>query len=178
MVQLSKVLAEEIMENDVLELTTLTPIESAIELLEEYAISGAPVVDEAGELVGVLSASDIIKRDRVHNDEDADGRRTSYYFADPFDSPASEFFGREDYSLDALGRELTMDWMTPEVVSVGPDATLTEVCGVMAKESIHRVFVLKDKRIQGVVSTLDIVTYLAENSQGAKSRRKASSKAR
>ncbi len=71
-----------------------------------------------------------------------------------------------------------MDWMTPEVVSVGPDATLTEVCGVMAEESIHRVFVLKDKRIQGVVSTLDIVTYLAENSQGAKFRRKASSNAR
>ncbi len=178
MVQLTKVLAEEIMETDVLELTTLTPIECAVELLQEYAISGAPVVDEAGELVGVLSASDIIKRDCAHNDEGAYGRCASYYSTDPFDSPASEFFGREDYRLDVLGRELTMDWMTPEVVSVGPDATLTEVCGVMAKESIHRVFVLKDKRIQGVVSTLDIVTYLAENSQGAKSRRKASSKAR
>ncbi len=167
MVQLTKVLAEEIMEKDVLELTTLTPIERAVELLQEYAISGAPVVDEAGELVGVLSASDIIKRDCAHNDEDADGRRTSYYSVDPFDSPPSEFFGREDYSLDALGRELTMDWMTPQVVSVGPDATLTEVCAVMAKESIHRVFVLKGKRLQGVVSTLDIVNYLAENSQGA-----------
>lgn len=173
MVQLSKVLAEEIMEKDVLELTTLTPIESAIELMQEYAISGAPVVDEAGTLVGVLSASDIIKRDRAHNEE-PDEEGTSFYAADPFDAQNNDFFSREDYSLDVLGRELAVDWMTPKVVSVGPEATLAEVCALMAGESIHRVFVVKDKRLQGVISTLDVVNYLAENSQGGKSKRSRS----
>lgn len=166
MVRLSKVLAEEIMEKDVLELTTLTPIERAVELMQEYSISGAPVVDEAGELVGVLSASDIIKRDRAHNDEE-DARRTDYYTEDPFEASNSEYFSREDYSLDALGRELTMDWMTPQVVSVSLDATLKDICAQMAKERIHRVFVTKDNRIQGVVSTLDVVSYLANSSNEA-----------
>jgi CBS domain-containing protein len=172
MVQLSKVRAGQIMEKDVLELTTLTPIDSAIELMQEYTISGAPVVDEAGELVGVLSATDIIKRDRAHNEEAEDD--TAYYAADPFDTANSEYFSREEYSLDVLGRELTVDWMTPKVVSVTPDATLSEVCALMSGESIHRVFVVEGKRLQGVISTLDIVNYLA--AEDSKEGKKAAAK--
>lgn len=181
--------AEDLMSRELVLLPQELSLRTAARWLARDHVSGAPVVDEAGELVGVLSASDIIKRDRAHNDEESDERRSSYYSEDPFEAPSSEYFSREEYSLDALGRELAMDWMTPEVVSVGPDATLAEICAVMAKESIHRVFVLKDKRLQGVVSTFDIVSYLAENSggtdgakaskgaKGAKRGRKSGSKA-
>ena len=166
MLDLTSVHATDIMEKDVVQLHTLTRIEAAIETLEEYSIQGAPVVDEAEELVGVLSATDILKRDNAH-DEEVRRSRSGYYSADPlFDADdffgnKDYFFGNEDYSPELLGRELVVDWMTPRVISVKPDASLAEICSLFDKERIHRVFVVENGRAVGVISTFDIVKRLA-----------------
>ncbi len=50
--------------------------------------------------------------------------------------------------------------MTPKVIHVSSDASLSEVCQLMGTERIHRVFVVEDEKPVCVVSTLDIVTFL------------------
>ncbi len=156
-----KVTAQDIMQEDVVRLHTLTPIERAIELLEEYQISGAPVVDEAEELVGVLSMSDVLHRDRSVQ-RDGGEERYGYYRFNPL-SDRDEFFSREDYELESLGRELVADWMTPKVVAVEPEASLKQVCHLMDEEKVHRVLVVVDKRVVGLISSLDIVRWVSRS---------------
>lgn len=159
MVDETRVRAADIMQTDVVKLHCNAPIDDAVETFEEYSISGAPVVDDAENIVGVLSASDIVRTDHVHHEAIETG---SYYRADPLEEDDdSVSFGREDYDPEILDRKTVADWMTPKVISVPPDASLAEVCGAMAREGIHRVFVVDDGRLAGVISSLDVVKYLA-----------------
>mgnify|MGYP001399893349 CR=1 FL=1 len=152
------------------QVTTLSPddgIESAIALFEEARISGAPVVDSGGKLVGVLTLADVARPDRMRESrvstqrgsfemsEDVGEERT-----DELD-PEEVFYSKEDYSADLLGGERVSEWMTGEVVSVTPDATLEAACKVMVARQIHRVFVTEGERLVGVLSSFDVVRALA-----------------
>ncbi len=156
----AKIKARDLMQTDVVQLHADTPIKSAIETLEEYSISGAPVVDETGKLVGVLSDSDIVKTEHLSNEE-VEIKRTEYYFADPLEELDEPYFSTEEYDPEVLGQETVGEWMTPHVISVEPEVSLSDVCTVMAEERIHRVFVVKDSKLLGVISTFDIVKCLA-----------------
>ena len=166
MTQIALVRAADLMQADVVTLQASMPIREAIETLEEYRISGAPVVDAAGNLVGVLSASDIVKAE--HLQDDRIGRVREYHAYDPYwdDDPdrwwaEGHDFARDDYGDAMIGRETVGDWMTPEVFHVSSDATLREICSLIDKERVHRVFVVDDRKLRGVISTIDIVSYLA-----------------
>ena len=153
------------MRTDLLTLRAEDSVESAVDLFEEYHVSGAPVVDAAGRPLGVLSASDITRREHVREGRLAAER--SGGLADIFDEELEgadiegELFNREDYSPDLLGRVRIGEWMSQGVVAVAPDATLAEICRIMTEESIHRVFVVEGGRLRGVVSTFDVVSLLA-----------------
>lgn len=58
---LSKLKVEEIMTKDVVTVNENTPIEDAARIMEERDISGLPVVDDAGKLVGIITQTDIFK---------------------------------------------------------------------------------------------------------------------
>jgi len=169
MTRTAKVLAQDLMSRDLVFLRVSAPIHEAVETLEEYRISGAPVVNEAEELVGVLSASDIVKAEHIDDDRLV-SRRAEFYSYDPLweDGDADSVwqdraFGREDYRPELLGRETVGDWMTARVISVAPDASLRDVCAVIDAEKIHRVFVIDGKKLVGVISTIDIVSFLARS---------------
>lgn len=97
-------------------------------LFVEGQLSTAPVVDEQGCCVGVLSATDFLKRDS--------------------DSP-------DHISRDW---DLAETHMTRAVQSVSGNATLLNAAKIMCAQHIHHLFVLDhDGRPVGVVSTMDIV---------------------
>jgi CBS domain-containing protein len=160
----TQVLAKDLMRTDLLVLSADDSVESAIAQFEEYHVSGAPVTDGAGKPLGVLSASDIARRDHVDSgrldtahhgriaslDEDSEGIELD-----------NEVFGRDDYSPELLGRVRIGEWMSPGIVSVGPESTLAEICRLMVAESIHRVFVVEGEKLHGVVTTSDVVRLLA-----------------
>jgi CBS domain-containing protein len=153
------------MQPDVLTLRPEDSVESAVGLLEEYHVGGAPVLDDSGRILGVFSASDVARRDHVQEggmgsaalrgampllDDEAEGEGLE-----------EDLLEREGYSPEVAGGLRVQDWMTHGAVSVGPDATLAELCRAMLAESIHRVFVVEDGRLRGVVSTFDLVRLLA-----------------
>ena len=161
--------ARDLMKTKVISLVSTAPVREAIETFEEYHISGAPVTNEGGKLVGVLSAFDIAKSEHLREGRLAT-ERGEYYFSNPlgeeFEEPdwrEVEFYGRDDYDDTMLGRETVGDWMTPNVISTDPDASMKDVCETMRTEGIHRLLVMEDERLVGIISTYDIVRYLAEN---------------
>ncbi len=168
-ISLRSVKARDVMQTDVVTLPADAPISEAIRTLEEYHITGAPVVDAVGRAIGVLSVADIARGDHIQAGRLASDRH-EYYLANPLEEELDdmrfgdeEIFAKDDYSGEVAGEQRVEDWMTPRVISVDPDSSLKVVCEIMAKESIHRVLVTEEDNVLGILSTFDIVRYLAEN---------------
>lgn len=156
----------DVMRGEVLTLRVDDSIRSAAEQLEEARVSGAPVVDAAGSLVGVLTLRDIARSDHV-SEEGFSTRAEGRSPEDPvrtMDAVGEDEveFPTEDYDERLLGRVRVAEWMTPGVIAVAPDASVAAACRRMLDESIHRVFVVERGRLLGVLSTEDIVRLLAE----------------
>lgn len=161
LIDVAAIRARDVMQTDVLTLRPDDTVESAIALLEEYHVTGAPVVDESGRLLGVLSASDIARREHVERGK-LSVERSGGYSPDDDEGIDEELYERDDYSAEVRGDVRIQDWMSPGIVSVAPSTTLVAVCRAMRDESIHRVFVVEGGELRGVVSTSDLVRLIAD----------------
>ncbi len=125
--------------------------------LTEREISGAPVVDSQGHLIGVVSMTDI-------------GRN----MAEPSDGESSRGLGfYRDYdgdrTLEDLGqryveeRAVTVrDVMTPVIHQVAVTASVAEAARIMVDQHIHRLVVTQGKEPVGIITSLDLLKTLAE----------------
>lgn len=170
MTPLTEVRARDLMRTQVVTLSPDASIREAVATLQDDHLGGVPVVDGASKVVGFLSLADIARIEHLAGDRVAE-ERGERQLANPIGEALEEesiddeeFAGREDYSPELLGRETVGDWMTRGVIDVPPDASLKEVCRVMVRESVHRVVVLDEReRLAGIISTMDVVRYVAEN---------------
>lgn len=157
--------ARDLMRTDVAILAPSDTIESALALFEEARISGAPVVSDE-RLVGVLTLADVSRTEHLNGDRMQTRRDND--LAEPVGEentdeldPEEIFFGKEDYSGELLGHDVVGDWMTREAVTVAPDAALEQICRTMVENRIHRVFVVEEQRLVGLISSFDIVRLVA-----------------
>lgn len=164
---LTKLKASDIMKRSVFKLEPTMTIEEAVTSFSELHISGAPVVDRTGKLVGVLSAFDIAKPENMR-DGLVSTRRGDYTLGEASQDDDGSFdedvaFSMEDYSPEVLRSGTVADLMTTEVICVPPDAHLKTICAVMVKEHIHRVMVADDTKLVGIISSLDVARAVAEH---------------
>ena len=111
-------------------------VEAAEQLLAAYRISGLPVIDGAGQLVGVLSRTDLLL-DR---------------------GPALTQLVRGHASGLRVG-----ELMTSPAVTVSLSATLVEAARIMRDERVHRLVVVNEHEVPiGVLSATDYVTLIAD----------------
>ena len=152
-----QVTARALMRTDLVTVSYAAPLSQVEATLGEHGFSGAPVVDESGHIVGVISIKDLIAR--YSQDPDARPRREAGFFR-----LSSEEMGRdlEIVGLPPESEETAADLMTAEIYSVSPDAGLREIATTMAKHRIHRVFVQGDKQYLGLISTMEILNALSD----------------
>jgi CBS-domain-containing membrane protein len=96
-----------------------TVIDAAKRMLESH-ISGMPVVDKQGRVVGIISEGDLLRRSEVNTARDAAGRRHSWWlaiFAGPFAEQSEE--RAEAYTKEHS--RLVRDVMTHNVICVNGD---------------------------------------------------------
>lgn len=151
--------AKDIMSTDLLTLNEDTPVSEALATLEDYQISGAPVLSAGGDCVGVFTSTDVVKRD-VTLEEGETPRSGEYFASDPFEE-GLDYFSKEDYDDKVLGRDTVGQWMSTKVHSVAPFTPLESICRTMVDLRIHRLLVMKGQRLEGLISTLDVVRLLA-----------------
>ena len=123
--------------------------------LTDRGISGAPVVNAVGRLVGVVSLTDIA---RAAGDGQAHVGTQSLY------QPELKISVDEvrNLSIEA-GSDLTVrQIMTPLVFEVGADSSVSDVANTMVRGRIHRVFVVDGGEVVGVVSALDLLQLLGD----------------
>lgn len=123
--------------------------------LLEHGISGAPVVDRAGKLVGVVSATDILRS------EDTSETTEGGYFATSLDRPLGE---EELRTLMVEGgpTQVVGDVMTPVVFQAAADTPVDEVADTMVRGRIHRIVVTEEGAVVGIVTALDLVRALRD----------------
>ena len=132
--------ARDLMKPDPITVAGDMPLLQVQHLFVILQISGAPVVDDAGHVIGVISSSDLLRVVDQALDEDIDPM------------PSAEGDMPERWS------ELSAsDVATPEVVWVEPDASLASVADVMRTEGIHRVLVGRDSRLEGILTAFDLL---------------------
>src|SRR2546421_8842877 len=138
--------ASEIMTREVATVTPETPIEDLCDLFRERRITGAPVVDQGGRLVGIVSKDDVLFRGRG-------------IVTEPRQTPdIRSLFSSGFVGFDQGGnRPATVgEIMTRDVLSAPEEATVDDLCRLMWEHRIHRVPIVRGPVLVGIVSALDI----------------------
>mgnify|MGYP005859700949 CR=1 FL=1 len=141
--------ARDLMTAEVVTVPPETPVLAIASLLADRGISAVPVVDAAGQVRGVVTEADLIRR--LAGEED----RPAGWLA--------SLFGNQERDADRYARTHGMtaaDVMTPEVVSVDPDTLASAVAHLMEDRGIRRVLVVQDGRLKGLVSRADLLRAL------------------
>ncbi|AFY52822.1 putative transcriptional regulator, contains C-terminal CBS domains [Rivularia sp. PCC 7116] len=145
----------EVMTSNPITVKTDTPLREAIKILAEKRISGLPVVDDAGHLIGIISETDLMW-------QQAGVTPPAYFMI--FDSviylknPIE--YERELHK--ALGQTVG-EVMSQKPITISPDKPLREAAKIMRDRKIHRLPVVDDsEQIVGILSLGDIIRDMAQ----------------
>jgi predicted transcriptional regulator len=148
---------QDVMNPDIMTVADDMTTDELARYLTEHEISGAPVVDSQGHLIGVVSMTDI-------------GR----HLAEPSEflsSRSSEFYrdSGDDVTLDTLEQRFleeravaVRDVMTPVVHHVPASAAIAEAARIMVEQHIHRLVVTQGKQPVGIITSMDLLRVVAE----------------
>jgi CBS domain-containing protein len=140
----------DVMTADPVTFTPETTVEEALALLAERRISGAPVVDGEGRLVGMLDDSDlIISEARLHGP-------TALEILGAYIPLPGEQRRYEEALRHAFASTIS-ELMETDPPWVGTDATVEDVATIIVDRGVSRVPVLDDGRVVGLVTRGDLV---------------------
>jgi CBS domain-containing protein len=139
------------MTSNVHTVTRDTTIEELAQLLASNRISGAPVTDADGRLIGIVTEGDLIRRPEIGTDQ----KRRSWFHTF-FETP-------EDlaYEFIRTHARYVREIMTREVISVGAATNLADVAETFEKRRIKRVPVKQDDKLVGIITRGDLVREIA-----------------
>ncbi|CCO24528.1 CBS domain-containing protein [Maridesulfovibrio hydrothermalis] len=146
--------AKDIMTSGALTLEPETEIGAAAKLLLDKHLNGVPVVDKAGELVGVICQSDLVAQQKSIS------MPSLFTILDGF-IPLS--------SNDDLEREVNKiaatkvaHAMTPDPVTVTPDTSIEKIADLMVERKLYTLPVVEDGKLIGVVGKEDVLKVLTK----------------
>lgn len=125
--------------------------------LVHHQITGAPVEDGGGRLVGVVSTVDIAEAVLAGR-----GAAGAAALAEPGEPAESEERGEPEDPELADDDVLVRDIMTPAIDSVPEDATVSEVASRMLDSQVHRLLVTREGRPVGIITTSDLLGLLID----------------
>jgi CBS domain-containing protein len=147
------------MNPDVMTVADDMTTDELVRFLTEREISGAPVVDSQGHLVGVVSMTAVGR----HLAEPRD-------FVSPESSPLYRDIA-DDATLEDLGqhyveeRAVTVrDVMTPAIHQVPVAASTADAARIMLEHHIHRLVVTDGKQPVGIITSMDLLRVVADQS--------------
>lgn len=142
--------AKDVMTSPVVSVAPESSIVEAVRVMLQRHISGLPVIDKEGRLVGIVTEGDFLRRAETGTQR----RRPRWleYLIGP---------GRlADEYTRSHGRKVH-DIMTPDPLTVGEDTSLDEIVGTMEKRRIKRMPVMRGDEVVGIVSRANLVHALA-----------------
>jgi len=148
--------ASEIMARNVITIGADASVNEAVRLMLQNKISGIPVVNATGELVGIVTEGDFLRRAETGTETQ---RPRWLQVLMGTGKLADEYVRSHGRKVSAI--------MTGEVVTIGEDATLAEIVKTMEKWRIKRVPVVRDRKVVGLVSRSDLMRAFARTVSAA-----------
>jgi predicted transcriptional regulator len=169
---------EEVMQRQVVTVSPDTSVRELLRVLAANQISGLPVVSAKGKILGVVSATDVIRLGSQEAElpggpgflepllvprEDFDEESAAPFFllGDDWIYPTSERDGAESRGIfDEVSVE---DIMTPAAFTVGPRETVGAVAKFLLQGRIHRALVVEGEKLEGIVTAFDLLKAFVED---------------
>ena len=146
---------KDIMTREVKSVSPETEITQAAKLLLSERINGVPVVNRAGELVGILCQSDLIAQQKNIPIPSLFTLLDGYI-------PLS-FLNRLDREVEKIAATKVDNAMTPNPITVNPDTGIEKVAALMVEKNYHTLPVVDGGKLVGIVGKEDVLrTLLAE----------------
>jgi CBS domain-containing protein len=143
--------AHQIMTREVITVTPETSIADAANAMLEHRISGLPVLGRDGELVGIISEGDFLRRAEIGTQRKR-GRWLKLLLG--AGEAASEY-------VQAQGRKVG-EIMTPDPVTATEEMPLEDIVQLMEKKHVKRLPVMRGDRLVGIVSRANLLRAVAE----------------
>lgn len=142
-----RVCARDVMRRDVVTVSEGADLWDLASLFTTRGITGAPVIDERGEVIGVVSQTDIVR----HLKELLQSTLVaSNFYAEP-----------ENDAVNPRSRVLTArDLMTPTIIKADEGTPVDELGRIMLREGVHRLIITRGREIAGIVTTMDLLKVL------------------
>ena len=147
---------KELMNPDIMTVSDDMTTDALARYLIEREISGAPVVDSQGHIIGVVSMTDIGRN--IAEPSDIESSRSSDFYRDIV----------ADFTLDKAAdsyleeRVTVRDVMTPVIHQIPVTASVAEAARIMVDHHIHRLIVTQGKEPVGIITSIDILKMVAE----------------
>ena len=133
--------AKDLMHSPVVTVRHDATVARLCDLLQENHVNGVPVVDDRGEIVGIVTEEDVL------------------YGSMGIDREAEAHDGSEPFRPESTPvREI----MTSPAVCASEDTDIVEICRMMWGMRIHRVPIVREGRPIGIVAAIDLVRAIAE----------------
>jgi CBS-domain-containing membrane protein len=152
--------ASDVMVSSVITVGPDQTVQEVADILLRNRISAVPVVNEAGDMVGIVSEGDLLNR------PEAQTRHRKSWWLDALSS--NEVLAVE--YVKTHSRKVA-DVMTRNVITAAPDMTVAEVAALLEKNSIKRVPIVANGKIVGIVSRANLLQGLASMGKKAPSTR-------
>ena len=149
--------ARDVMQTQVISLAPNDPLSNVLRLFFEEEIHGAPVLDESGCLLGIITSMDLL---RAASDEHETARGDPAYFRELLEFSGPDWDNAPEGFIDRLRERVVSEVMTEGVACVAPDDSISQVARVLRSHRIHRVLVVEEGRLCGIISTYDLVGLL------------------
>ncbi len=144
--------ASDIMNKDVVTVTTETPIRELAQVLLQKSINGVPVVDEENTVIGVVCESDLVEFNKPLHIP------TVFVILDsiiPMENP-----WRLHKDLKRIAATKVGDIYSHPATSVEPDTDVTEVARIMSENKYYTIPVIDEGKLVGIIGKVDIVKSL------------------
>ena len=151
--------AKDIMRSEVQCVSETTTLRELSRAFRHYGVTTIAVVDERGELVGVVTEADLVVRSARPHFPHYIQLLEGFVF---LESPKR--FDEEVRKMIAMTAE---EIMTREVITCSPDASVEDVATLMVDRNVNRVIVTEDERLVGIVTRADIIKTLRAEETGS-----------
>jgi CBS-domain-containing membrane protein len=149
--------AKDIMTRDVITVKPDTTIEDLARLLMKHQINGTPVVDDNGNLKGVVTENDLIsKNSRLHIP-------TIFRLFDAFIPLGAS---RLEVEIKKMAAFAVGDICTRDMITVDDETSVEEIATIMTEKKIHLLPVLKEGKLIGIIGKKDLIRGMAGEASG------------
>lgn len=144
--------AKDIMTKQVITVSITTTVLELANLLASKNIGGTPVIDDAGDLLGVVTENDLIDQQKKIHIPTVITILDSFFYLENPDKMGDE--------MKKIAGSTVGDIYTKKVLTVTEETPLDEIATIMAEKNVHTLPVVDGKRLVGVIGKQDIIKTL------------------